>query len=304
MKKTLLYIMAWALAANVFMSCSNDEDTTPSHKELVGFFPTDDDNSEEAQLRRKFKDETGSYLLFTDTLSKKQVSTDAFGKPVYDIELIDVTYSMVGSNDNSYKCTYKYIAGIERKKKAAEVFTEKLGKRLGNLSPFSILLVDSISQWTQNDSYEYVLYKKNPHPTIKVNSRCFAISLSGDDAFEQDTYFDSMFESILLNALNSQSDKLAAYWSPVEKMISKYKDDLGYELGYNNDLARSVGFLNDWNKWFFCTKKENDLKDYIHAICSYTVADFETEYAEYPICIQRFKALKAYVESQGVLLDK
>ncbi len=304
MKKTLLYIMAWAVTASVFTACSNEEDTTPSHKELTGFFPADDDNSEEAQLRRKFKDETGSYLLFTDTLSKKQVSTDAFGKPVYDIELVDVTYSMVGSNDNSYKCTYKYITDINRKKKAAEVFTEKMGKRLGKLSPFSVLLVDSISQWTLNDSYEYVLYKKNPHPTIKVNTRCFAISINGDDAFEQDDYFDSMFESILLNSLKSQSDKLEAYWAPVKEMIGTYKTTLGYEQVYDDDIARSVGFLYDWNKWFFCTTTENDLKAYISAVCTYSAEDFEAEYADYPVCIQRFYALRTYLEAQGVKLDK
>lgn len=285
------------------VSCSDSEDTTPSFADVNGFAPSADDNSEDAQLRRDFKDKTGSYLLFTDTLSKKQVSVDAFGKPVYDVELVDVTYVMMGYNDNTHRCTYKFITDRARKKKAAAWVAEKLGARLGTLSPYSIMLVDSISQWVQNDDLVYELYRKNPHPHILLGTRCYAVSLNGDDAFEEDSYFTDVMEAILNSELLNKSAQLKDYWAPVENLISKYKDDLGYDLGYNDDLARQLGFLNDWNKYFFCTKKENDLKDYVHAVCTQSEASFEEEYAAYPVCIQRFKALRTYLLSEGVVLD-
>ena len=81
-------------------SCSSDEDTTPSLADANGFAPADDDNSEEANLRRAFAKEVGSYLLFNDTLTKQQVSVDVNGKPVYKVETVDINYVMMGSSDN------------------------------------------------------------------------------------------------------------------------------------------------------------------------------------------------------------
>jgi hypothetical protein len=128
--------------------------------------------------------------------------------------------------------------------------------------------------------------------------------MNGGKAYTDDTYFDDMFEDILCDVFINKSALLADYWSPVEKLIGKYKDDLGYDLGKSNDLARSVGFLYDWNKWFFCTQKANDLADYVHAVCTYSEEEFEEEFAGYPICIKRFKALRNAILSEGVQLDK
>ena len=304
MKNIFKGIMLALLVAGGFTSCSDSEDTTPSYVDANGYAPADNDNSETAQLRRQFKEQTGSYLLFTDTLSKKQVSVDAFGKPVYDVEMMDITYNMMGLSDNEYRCTYKYITDTGRQRQAVQTFIDKLGSRLGKTAPFSVLLVDSISQWTQNDKKVYVLYKKNPHPVLMMGARCCVVSLSGDDAFTKDDYFDSMLETILYSNLKINSNQLEEYWAPVKNLIGKYKDDLGYDLGYDEDLAKSLGFLTDWNKYFFCTKKDNDLKDYVHAICTYSLEQFEEEYEQYPICISRFKILRNYVLSLGVKLDK
>lgn len=285
-------------------ACSDSEDTKPSLADVNGFAPDDNDNSLEAQIRRNFKEQTSCYLLFTDTLTKKQVSTDAFGKPVYDVELVDVNYLMMGYSSSSYRLTYKYIKDDERKQRAAEVVATKLGGALGKLTPFSFLVVDSVSQWKQNDDLTYSLYKKNPHPHIVIGSRCFVVSLSGDDAFEQDSYFNDMFEAILLNLLLNRTTQLREYWEPVDGLIDKSKESLGYERVYDNEIAKSVGFLSDWNRYYFCTSKKNDLSAYIHAVCTYSVADFDAEYANYPICVSRFHALRNYILSQGAKLNK
>lgn len=280
-------------------SCSSDEDTTPSLADTNGFAPADDDNSEEANLRRAFAKEVGSYLLFNDTLTKQQVSVDVNGKPVYKVETVDINYVMMGSSDDTYKYTYKYLANAD-KQKAADAYKRTLGKKLGNINPYSVLLVDTINKWKNSDG----VYILKGQASYLLGERCYIFSMNGGKAYTDDTYFDDMFEDILCDVFINKSALLADYWSPVEKLIGKYKDDLGYDLGKSNDLARSLGFLYDWNKWYFCTKKANDLADYVHAVCTYSEEEFEEEFAGYPICIKRFKALRNAILSEGVQLDK
>lgn len=280
-------------------SCSSDEDTTPSLADTNGFAPADDDNSEEANLRRAFAKEVGSYLLFNDTLTKQQVSVDANGKPVYKVETVDINYVMMGSSNNTYKYTYEYLADAD-KQKAAEAYKRTLGKKLGKINPYSVLLVDAINKW---ESYGGV-YELTGQETYLLGERCYIFSMNGGEAYTDDTYFDGMFEDILCDVFINKSRLLADYWSPVEKLIGKYKIDLGYEQAYDNDVARSVGFLYDWNRYFFCTKKANDLANYVHAVCTYSEEEFEQEFDSYPMCVKRFKALRNAILAEGVKLDK
>ena len=280
-------------------SCSSDEDTTPSLADTNGFAPADDDNSEEANLRRSFAKEVGSYLLFNDTLTKQQVSVDVNGKPVYKVETVDINYVMMGSSANTYKYTYKYLANAD-KQKAADAYKRTLGKKLGNINPYSVLLVDTINKWKNYDG----VYEITGQESYLLGERCYVFSMNGGEAYTDDTYFDGMFEDILCDVFINKSGLLADYWSPVEKLIDKYKTVLGYNEVYDHDVARSLGFLYDWNKWYFCTKKPNDLANYVHAVCTYSEEEFEQEFAAYPICIKRFKALRNAILAEGVRLDK
>ena len=55
------------------------------------FVPAADDHSEEAELRRSFNAEHGSYLLFNDTLQHVALGRDVNGNMQYFTELIDIT---------------------------------------------------------------------------------------------------------------------------------------------------------------------------------------------------------------------
>ena len=64
----------------------------PDYKNPSDYFqPAADDNSEEAQLRRKFFADYGSYLLFNDTLQNVYLGKDINGDPRYFVETIDLT---------------------------------------------------------------------------------------------------------------------------------------------------------------------------------------------------------------------
>lgn len=76
MKYRIFYLLALCVASMAMTACSEDEDLTPSYKDVNGFEPAADDNSATAQLRRDFFKETGSYLLLTIS-SPQQAQTDS-----------------------------------------------------------------------------------------------------------------------------------------------------------------------------------------------------------------------------------
>lgn len=314
MKKTIYY---WLLAFAVFSfaACSSDEDTTPSLADVNAFAPGDDDGSTLANIRREFYKATGSYLLFNDTLSVKDGGVDSYGNPIKKVQTVDLDYYFVSDNASSYVYTFDYIEDEGECSKAAKLLEQKLMNRLGALSPFSVLLVEGIYQWQYDDNGELEpteeddYYGTNPNPLFYLGPRCYAISLEHGEAFDDPDFFDNVFVQILIARIKSVGgDEYKKFKAAVENYDDltdswNYKDDLGYDLGEDDDLARSLGFLRDNNKWQF-PDASMDLTDYVNAVVSYSLEDFEAEYADYPICIDRFKILRNLIIGCGVKLDK
>ncbi|MGN1229273.1 MAG: hypothetical protein ACI4T5_06405, partial [Prevotella sp.] len=88
MKKIHILFAMLLISAITLISCSDNEDTTPSMADANVFAPAASDNSATAQLQRDFYKETGVYLLFTDTLTAVNG-----GKP----ELLDLGWTLSGS---------------------------------------------------------------------------------------------------------------------------------------------------------------------------------------------------------------
>lgn len=313
--KKIIYYLLLAIAVFSLAACSSDEDTTPSLADVNGFAPSDNDESVLANIRREFYKTTGSYLLFNDTLSIEDGGVDSYGNPIKKVQTVDLDYYFVSNSASSYVYTFDYIKDESECSKAAKLVEQKLMNRLGALSPFSVLLVDGIYQWEHDDNGELVptedddYFGTNPNPLFHLGARCYALSLEHGEAFEDPEFFDTVFAQILISRIKSVGgEEYQKFKDAIENYDDltdswNYKDDLGYELGKNDDLARSLGFLRDKSKWKF-PDADMDLSDYVNAVVSYSVEDFEAEYADYPICIDRFKILRNYIVSCGVKLDK
>lgn len=296
-------------------SCSSEEDTTPSFQDVNGFAPSDDDTSVEATLKRGFFDKTGVYLLFNDTLSVTQKGVDYYGQPIYDVQTVNVDFSSFNGNVDVYRYTYDYIKDDVEKQKAADLLNEQVLSCLGTMQPYSVLLVNGISQWEKNKYGEWVLtevdsyYNTNPHPTYRLGTRCYVFSVENGQAFSDPTFFISVLQEIVKDRISSKGksflDDFKALVNNYDDLTAQWDDkqDLGFELGKNDDLARSLGFLRDWNRYYFPSSK-TDLNDYISAVFSYSVAEFEEAFANYPICIARFKLMREKIQGMGVKLPK
>lgn len=315
MKKVYIICLMAIVALGGFSGCSSDEDTTPSMADVNDFAPKDDDMSAEAELRRNFYQQTGCYLLFNDTLSVKQQGTDNYGKPVYQVQTVNVDFNIFNKGASVYRYTYDYITDDDTKQKAAKALKEKVIDRLGSMLPFSVLLVNGISQWTENKYGEWVLteesdyYGTNPHPIFRLGSRCYAFSIEGGEALEDPTFYDDVLCDIVKDKISAKGktflDDFKALVANYDDLVDDWydKEDKGYPLGKNDDLARSLGFLKDRNYYFF-PDEEMDVNGYINAVFSYSIEEFENEYANYPICIARFKVMREKIEGLGVKIGK
>lgn len=313
MKKKYIILLMALLSVGSFCSCSSDEDTTPSLADANGFAPNDDDNSEEANLRREFYKQTGCYLLFNDTLSVKNIGTDYYGQPIRDVQMVNVDFDSFNSGVDVYRYTYSYIKDVAKQKKAAQFLKENVLDRLGTVRPYSVLLVNGISQWSQNEYGEWQLtedddyYGTTPHPTYRLGTRCYVFSIENSDALDDPTFFESVLCDIVKDKISSKGKTFLADFKALvenyDQLTGRWdsKDEMGYPLGKNDDLARSLGFLNDWNKYFF-PNETTDINDYINAVFSYSLEDFSQEYAQYPICIARFKLMREKIEGLGVVI--
>lgn len=310
MKKIYLYMMmVWVVWS--FSACSDEEDTTPSHADVNKYAPAADDQSVEAQLRRDFKEQTGSYLLFNDTLSKVKVGEDMYGKPVYKTELLDIEYTMLGFASD-YTSTYDYLATDGEKQKAASFVVNKLAKKLGKMMPYSVILVNRINRW-MNDGYGNLIPAEDsydgivPNPDYVIGARCIAISMDNGAAYDNDTFFDSILEDLVYAALTADESYLKEFYAAVEnydKLVNNWKDDIGYEVGIDNEFARSLGFLNDYSTYKFAKNKEWETRQYLKKVMTESQEEFDEEYAEYPICQNRFAILRNKMVALGYNFDE
>ena len=96
MKKKYIYILS--LLAGIILSissCSKEADPTFDFTDpRDGFAPADDATDEISVLRRNFYNETGSFLLFNDTLRHDYIGKDLNGEDRYFTELLDIKYEV------------------------------------------------------------------------------------------------------------------------------------------------------------------------------------------------------------------
>ncbi len=306
MKKYIFNAVLGLCTLSVFIACSDEEDTTPSEYEQNLFSPADNDQSQTAQLRRQFKSEVGCYLLFNDTLKHEQNGTDTYGNVLWNTQLVDLTYQFIGMPQSGTKYTFEYLTDYNKQKAATDLLKERLAKRLGKALPYSILLVDKIVRWT-NSSGVWELDEGStwspvdPYPKFVLGTRSYAFAVHGNEAFENEEYFDEILLSIVMDKINNLPEsKLEKFLSYVAAYRNEYgnpiqKSQLGYDDYTTDDhAARTLGYWQDRGYYYFDYGTE-DRDHYIEAALTYSVAEVEEMMAGYPIVIERFKIMRQLI---------
>lgn len=280
----LLTLFSFSIAC-LSVACGGEEDdTTPSYADINGFAPADDDNSPTAQLRRDFYNQTGSYLLFKDTL----ITRTSDGRS----ELLDITYFIMGSIDwqSDYEYTYEYIEDIEQQRKAAEYVQKYLISRLGKNTPYSFFLVNDLH-------YDY--YGRLRQRDKVLGLRSYVISMGGGEAYEDpETYFGDMIVDIVKNSISRV---------PEEVMNQFYAFSKDY---YGNDVEGSLTdqevwdlgmfyYIEDdrWGNYFYY--ESTDLYLWLEAVLTMSPSEFEAEYGSSSVMMEKYTLLREIILNQG-----
>ena len=104
-----------------FTSCGKeDAPVVDVNDPTDNFIPGEDETDATAEMRRKFKEEEGSYLLFNDTIQKKELGIDIMGNTRYFVEVVDVNYMVGATSINTHPYTYTYLKTEEKRTAAVE----------------------------------------------------------------------------------------------------------------------------------------------------------------------------------------
>lgn len=285
MAYNLLLALFAICISGVCVACGGEEDdTTPSYADVNGFAPADDDNSPTAQLRRDFYNQTGSYLLFKDTL----ITHTSDGRS----ELLDITYFIMGSIDwqSDYEYTYEYIEDIEQQRKAAEYVQKYLIKRLGKNTPYSFFLVNDLH-------YDY--YGRLRQRDKVLGLRSYVISMGGGEAYDDpETYFGDMIVDIVKNSISRVPEELMNQFYAFSK--DYYGNDIDGELTDQEvwDLGMFYYIEDDWwGNYFYY--QSTDLSLWLEAVLTMSPSEFEAEYGSSSVMMEKYTLLREIILDQG-----
>lgn len=282
MKYRIFYLLALCVASMAMTACSEDEDLTPSYKDVNGFEPAADDNSATAQLRRDFFKETGSYLLFDDKLTTSSTN----GQP----ELIEPGWSMIGSSSNNYQ--YQYITNIDEQREAVALIKQYLLPRF-NFKMFSYLLV--------NELYYINYYGRKNVSTNYFGARTLVISMSLGEAYDApEEYFSSMMIDIIKGKLDYESPLLKPFYAYSEQYYGYDYEDFGWDDKPSQEELWELGFTGGNSYYFYY--KNKDYTTWLELVLSNTEEEFEEQYGDYPVMMAKYRTLKEIIEQQGFVL--
>lgn len=280
--KSLRIIISASLAILFCLSCSHDEDNTPSLADRNVFIPADDDYSATAQIRRSFFEQTGCYLLFSDSLQ--------------GTEMLDVLrYSMLGHGEST-TYYYNYILQPDSQQLAANLIRDHLVRRLGRAQPYAYMVVNSISHYRNG---QLVSDRK------LLGLRAYAISLSGGEAYNSpDDYFKSMVGDMVKARLKSMTEEeLESFY----KLSAQYynEDEINFGLTTKKETDEEMwpfGFFRDTHSSYFKSFND-DLEDWLDAVLGNSREEFESVYGAAKMMMDKYDALWGIITDMGYVLN-
>ena len=273
-------------------SCS-DENSVIGYEDPTDFFmPSPDATDKLSEIRKQFKEEEGSYLLFNDTLQHYYKGTDINGDKQYFTELLDVKYSVGGNLISSDKYYYTYL-NEDMCVKATDYLKKFILPHCSTrLRPFSWFLCGTISG--KNTSGNIV------RPYTLTGERTIVLACGQLSSLNTDAKKQQLASRHLLTVIGNLASNNASAFSDFTEICSKYyKTSLTKPENVSaNEYVRSYGFANSTQTITF-PSQEDDISSFASMVITYTDEQIERIYANYPIVIQRAKLFKADLISLG-----
>lgn len=303
MKRHIISCLCGLCLSLALGSCGSEDTPEVNYRNPSDFFqPAADDQSDEAQLRRQFFSETGCYLLFTDTIQHDYLGVDINGDPVYNIELLELNYSVGMTAYISTTYVYTYVTDIEQKRQVTEFLKEYVMPHLSKqVKPYSWFISKTITGRQKNAGFTLT-------PYAVTNQRCTAIAANYLLQRERTDAQKVAYAQRILNAVAAQiaSDHGEAFTDFYEVSSDYYQNPYtlyGYSDVYHLTVAEgyNFGFLNTVSSATAFPNMASDLTSYLTEAVSTTEAQQQTKYANYPLVLQKLQIVRDVMSALGYI---
>ena len=263
------------------------------------FVPAADDHSEEAELRRSFNAEHGSYLLFNDTLQHVALGRDVNGNMQYFTELIDITYEIGSSSASNNKYSYTIIPTIERKRQAIEYMEEYILPHLtGKLKPFSWFLADKITR-------DFIGSLSSPYAVAGQRTIAVATNVLPKLSEAQKVQYTRQIMNSIIGKLASDNASAFKEFTAVSSAYYGGSFSAPATNAENTDILAKAGFICRGQDDFkseangLYPSEDLDLQAYARMIAANTRETVLAKYADYPLVLRKYEIAYNVLTSLG-----
>lgn len=294
--KQIKYIITLSLAslALCLSSCSQEDAPEFSFSDpRDGFMPAEDATDEISVMRRQFYQEHGSFILFNDTLRKDFIGKDLNGEDRYFTELLDIKYEVGQTSSVLYRSTYSYLNTPEKCQQALEYLETYILPHLSEkLYPYSWFLAGNI--YDTNSSGASV------RPYAQSGQRGIVLACAQLANLKTDAQKKQLVARQMLIIVQKLCNDNAASFGDFTAVSSRY-----YSTNLNvpedktaNEYVRDYGFLTSSAISSFPSQSD-DINAYANLIISYSDAQIERAYAQYPLILRKAKLFRETLEKLG-----
>lgn len=305
MKRNNISVIASLLLLCLDMSgCGKELLTGEAYPDVNLFAPDEADHSANAELRRSFYNQTGSYLLFSDTLRRAD-----------RIRVLSIPYNVTITGRDYYEAQLyrlKYLTNSSQRTQAAEFIRTRMAKFVSKQAmPYSVLLVDTIVAYPYEKSLKtYNMEKPDVRQITVFGMQTLAIARMGDLAKKSPKEQKTLAVEILNNLVkevmrHTDEDTLASYYAI---SAAYYDKAFSKEEGNLPDIKdmRELGFLKCYrfkpdNMSFYPASR--DLETFVKELLGKSEAQWRSEHGAYPLVIRKLEILKSVIEKKGISLS-
>ncbi len=302
MRKYALYFIAALATAVLTVSCSNDDGGVELdyHDPTVFFMPSDTATDSISILRRQFYEDTGSYLLFNDTLQNYFTGKDYLNISRYFTETVDIGYSVGQTSSTSTIYTYTYFTDYKDCKEVVDYMKKFILPHFNKgLMPFSWMIAKVITSRNRNSTSGNI-----SRPFAVTGQRCIGLACNN----LQYLHTDAQKQLLANRHLNVIVSKLASDNS------SMFSDFYAFGQSYYNtwtgstvetevdSICRSHGFISHGSQFKnYYPSQSADLSAFTTLALTSTDESIRQQYGDNTIILQKVQIVREILEQLGYI---
>ena len=274
--KTQAYLLSLlAVAATVLAACGSEDTPAISYDNpSLLFQPADSDQSSTAALRRRFFGETGSYLLFNDTLQRVYQGTDITGQPRYFTETIDLAYDIGSSSNSSSVYSFTYLTTEKEQTEMAQFVKD------------------------------YILphATKTTTPYAVANERCVAVAANyllqrPRTEAQKKNFAGRVLNTLVAQAAKNNTNAFRAFYAHSANYYNRTYTSAGIK-GSADELAQ-LGFISSGGTPGSFPSQDSDLSAFITSAILYDDAWLANTYGRYSVVMAKFAIVRQVLAALG-----